>query len=1245
MTRTEQLRAAVKEKILLLDGAMGSMIQRYKLTEKHFRGDRFASHPALLQGNNDLLSLTRPDVIASIHEQYLEAGSDIIETNTFNSTSISQADYKMEPFVYEMNKASAQLAVQAAQKYATPDKPRFVAGSMGPTNKTASLSPDVNNPGYRAVSFDELADAYGEQAAGLLDGGVDILLLETIFDTLNAKAALFGINRELKKRGIVDFPIMVSVTVADASGRTLSGQTLEAFIISVSHMPLFSIGLNCSFGASDLRTYVEELGRKTNLLISAYPNAGLPNQFGEYDETPGEMAPQIFDYLKQGLVNIIGGCCGTTPDHIAAFARLLKDGKPHVPPQLPVTTGLSGLEPLVIDKITNFVNIGERTNVAGSKKFARLIREEKYEEALSVARDMVEGGAQIIDVNMDDAMLDAKKEMVAFLLLMASEPEIARLPVMIDSSRWEVLEEGLKCLQGKCVVNSISLKEGEETFLQQALKIKEYGAAVVVMAFDEKGQADTFERRVEICSRAYQLLTQKIGFPPQDIIFDPNILAIATGIEEHSNYAVDFIRATRWIKENLPHARVSGGVSNLSFSFRGNDHVREAMHSAFLYHAIQAGMDMGIVNPGMLQIYDEIEPQLLQLVEDVVLNRKPDATERLIEIAESYKNKSNGTIAETKDEWRLLPLEKRLHHSLIKGIDSFIEEDLAEARTKYPYALDIIEQPLMDGMNIVGDLFGAGKMFLPQVVKTARVMKKAVAWLQPFIEEEKRASGNEPTKAGRILMATVKGDVHDIGKNIVGVILACNNYEVIDLGVMVPMDKILHEAIEQNADIIGLSGLITPSLEEMVNVAREMEHRKMSKPLLIGGATTSSVHTAVKIEPVYSGPVVHVKDASKSAQVVGALMSERDRGTFANSIRAEYQRLREVNQSKKERRYLPIEEARKKHFPINWDSAQLVKPLKPGIHVFNDYPLDEIIPFIDWTFFFHAWRLTGSYDDIELVTDARSEANWLKKFATQEGKEKAIEALKLFRESQNMLEQIKQHKMLTAKAVMGLFPANSIGDDIEVYNPENEGELICTFHHVREQQEKPGKEHYYCLSDFIAPKSSGLTDHIGAFAVTAGHGIEKWVEKFEQDNDDYSAILLKALADRLAEALAELMHFRTRKEFWGYAPDEVFDHANLIRERYRGIRPALGYPACPDHSEKRALFDLISAEKNAGITLTEHFSMYPNASVSGIYMAHPQAIYFGVGKIENDQVIDLAKRKGMSVEETEKWIPSNLAYK
>jgi 5-methyltetrahydrofolate--homocysteine methyltransferase len=1244
MTKTTQLKAAVKERILLLDGAMGSLIQQYKLTEKHFRGERFALHPVLLQGNNDLLSITRPDVITAIHERYLEAGSDIIETNTFNSTSISQADYKMEPYVYEMNKVSAQLACAAAAKFSTPEKPRFVAGSMGPTSKTASLSPDVNNPGYRAVSFNELADAYSEQASGLIDGGADLFLLETIFDTLNAKAALYGINRELKRRGILDFPIMVSVTVADASGRTLSGQTLEAFLISVSHMPLFSIGLNCSFGASELRSYVEELGRKTPFLISAYPNAGLPNQFGEYDETPGQMAPQILDYLRNGLVNIVGGCCGTTPDHIAAFARHLKDGIPHIPQNIEVKTRLSGLEPLIIDAAANFVNIGERTNVAGSKKFARLIRDEKYEEALSVARDMVEGGAQIIDVNMDDAMLDAKKEMVAFLLLLASEPDIARLPVMVDSSRWEVLEAGLKCLQGKSVVNSISLKEGETLFLEQASMIKEYGGAVVVMAFDEKGQADSFERKKEICSRAYDLLTGKIGFPPQDIIFDPNILAIATGIEEHNNYAVDFINATRWIKENLPHVRISGGVSNLSFSFRGNDYVREAMHSVFLYYAIQAGMDMGIVNPGMLQIYDQIEPQLLTLVEDVVLNRRPDATERLIEMAEGYKARESGTVIEGRDEWRNLPLEKRLHHSLIKGVSDFLEEDLAEARGSYPLSLDIIEGPLMDGMNIVGDLFGSGKMFLPQVVKTARVMKKAVAWLQPFIEAEKRASGLEPTKAGRILMATVKGDVHDIGKNIVGVILACNNYEVIDLGVMVPTERILQEAIDQQVDIVGLSGLITPSLEEMVIVAKEMERRGFKIPLLIGGATTSSVHTAVKIDPVYSGPVVHVKDASKSAQVTGALMSARDRDRFAQSVSDDYQRLREANQNKKEKKYLPIAEARQKHFPINWDNTTLMAPLKPGIQVFDDYPLEEIIPFIDWTFFFHAWRLTGSYDGIGDIHTAAQETAWLKKFTSEEARDKAQEAVKLYRDSMTMLEAMKQEKMVTAKAVIGLFPANSQGDDIEVYDAVNPGTKICTFHHIREQQEKPGKEHYYCLSDFVAPVNRGVKDHIGAFAVTAGHGIEKWVEKFEKDHDDYNAILLKALADRLAEALAELMHFRVRKEFWGYAPDEVFDHDNLVRERYRGIRPALGYPACPDHSEKRTLFDLIEAEKHAGITLTEHFSMYPNASVSGIYLGHPEAIYFGIGKIERDQVLDLARRKGVSPEAVEKWISTNLAY-
>ncbi|ASB48856.1 methionine synthase [Alkalitalea saponilacus] len=1244
MTKRELLEKAVKERILLLDGAMGSLIQQYKLKEEDFRGDRFKDHPCSVQGNNDLLSLTRPDIISTIHEKYLEAGSDIIETNTFNANRISQADYEMESITYELNKESARLASDAAKKFSTPERPRFVAGALGPTNKTASLSPDVNNPGYRAVTFNDLVEVYAEQVHGLIDGGADVLLLETIFDTLNAKAALYGIQKVLKSRKLEEMPIMVSVTVADASGRTLSGQTLEAFIISVSHFTLFSIGLNCSFGARDLRTYVEELGRKTQCYISAYPNAGLPNQFGEYDETPEEMSPQIWDYLNNGLVNIVGGCCGTTPEHIAAFAKLVEDAKPHVPKKLEPTTMLSGLEPLVINPESNFVNIGERTNVAGSRKFARLIRDELYDEALSIARDQVDGGAQIIDVNMDDAMLDAKKEMVTFLNLMASEPEIARLPFMIDSSRWEVLEAGLKCMQGKCVVNSISLKEGEEPFLEQAEKIKEYGAAMVVMAFDEKGQADTFERRIEICERAYRLLTEKAGVPPQDIIFDPNVLAIATGIEEHNNYGVDFINATRWIKENLPYARISGGVSNLSFSFRGNNIVREAIHSVFLFHAIKAGMDMGIVNPGMLQIYDEIEPDLLTLVEDVVLNRRDDATERLIEKAESYKDTGGEKAAASKDAWRSGSLEERLHHSLIKGIDNYLLEDLPEAREKYPFAIDIIEGPLMDGMNIVGDLFGSGKMFLPQVVKTARVMKKAVAWLQPFIEEEKKAAGNASSKAGRILMATVKGDVHDIGKNIVGVILACNNYDVIDLGVMVPTDRILQEAVNQEVDIVGLSGLITPSLEEMVNVAKEMERRGMKMPLLIGGATTSKVHTAVKIEPSYSGPVIYVKDASQSAQVVGALMSKKDVDSYTGKIREEYEALRQANSNKKEKKYLPIEEARRNKYHIDWDKTEIVTPKKLGITVFDDYPLDEIIPFIDWTFFFHAWRLTGSYDDIEKVNKTITPDEWLAKFSSESAKDKAREALKLWDDAMAMLQLIKEQQMVKARAVIGLFPANANGDDIDVYDHQQADKKLCTFHHLREQQEKAGKKHYYCLSDFVAPGDSGKQDYVGAFAVSAGEGIEPWIEKYEAANDDYSAILLKSLADRLAEAFAELMHFRVRKEFWGYASDEEFNHANLIRERYRGIRPALGYPACPDHSEKRTLFDLIEAEKNAGISLTEHFSMYPNASVSGIYLAHPEAVYFGIGKVQRDQVEDLANRKGWPLRDTEKWFPVNLAY-
>ncbi|MFO8000732.1 MAG: methionine synthase [Marinilabilia sp.] len=1245
MSKTDQLKKLVQERVLLLDGAMGSLIQQYTLTEEDFRGSEFKNHTHPQKGNNEILSLTRPDIITTVHEKYLEAGADIIETNTFSANRISQADYALEDKVYNLNFESAKLASRAAKKISSPEKPRFVAGALGPTNKTASLSPDVNNPGYRAVTFDDLSATYAEQVAGLIDGGADMLLLETIFDTLNAKAALHGIGEELKKRGLEDFPVMVSVTVADASGRTLSGQTLEAFLISISHYPLFSLGLNCSFGAEDLRSYVKNLGEKAPWFISAYPNAGLPNQFGEYDETPDEMAPQIFKYLNEGLVNIIGGCCGTTPEHIKAFGEYIKDARPHVPAKPEPKTRLSGLDPLIMDATTNFVNVGERTNVAGSRKFVRLIREEKYEEALSVARDQVEGGAQIIDVNMDDAMLDAKKEMVSFLNLMASEPDIASLPVMVDSSKPEVLEAGLKCLQGKSVVNSISLKEGEEKFLEQAGRIRELGGAMVVMAFDEKGQADTYERRIEICEKAYNLLTQKANVPPEDIIFDPNILAIGTGIEEHANYAVDFINTTKWIKENLPHAKVSGGVSNLSFSFRGNNRVREAMNSAFLYHAIQAGMDMGLVNPGMLQIYDEIPADLLELVEDVIFNRRPDATERLVDAAEQFKDEEGGQAASKKDEWREWSLEERLHHALIKGIPDYLEEDLTEAREKYDFALDIIEQPLMDGMNIVGDRFGAGKMFLPQVVKTARVMKKAVAWLQPYIEEEKRAAGNEETKKGKILMATVKGDVHDIGKNIVSVILSCNNFDVVDLGVMVPTEKILNEAMEQEADIVGLSGLITPSLEEMSNVAKEMAQREMKQPLLIGGATTSKVHTAVKIDPHYNAPVVYVKDASMSAQVVGSLLSEKEHDRYVKSISEEYEALRQSNQNKKKKEYLSIQDAREKKWNTDWEKAPVRQPNFLGVKSFHEYPIDEIIPFIDWTFFFQAWRLSGNYRGIENVTDKASEEKWLETFTSETGKEKAHEALKLWKDAQQMLQRMRDEEMVKANAVIGLFPANSKGDDIEVYTDEKRNEVQSTFHFMREQQKKQGKNHYYSLADFVAPADSGIADYIGGFAVSAGEGIEPWIEKYEKDNDDYSAILLKSLADRLAEAFAELMHFRVRREFWGYNPDEEFNFDDLVRERYRGIRPALGYPACPDHSEKRLLFDLMEVEKNAGITLTEHFSMYPNASVSGLYMAHPDAIYFGVGNIKRDQVEDLAQRKGMTPEEVEKWIPTNLADK
>ncbi len=1243
MNQYQTLKEILKTRVLLLDGAMGSLIQQYNLTEEDFRGERFSNHSHPLKGNNDLLVITRPDIIEEIHTQYLEAGSDIIETNTFNSTSISQADYALEDIVYEINKEAAKLARKATDKLTTPSKPRFVAGAIGPTNKTASMSPDVNNPGFRAVTFDDLANAYQEQAKGLLDGGVDMFLVETIFDTLNAKAALYAINRELKGRGIDKFPVMISATVTDKSGRTLSGQTLEAFLYSVSHIDMLSIGLNCAFGAKDLHPYLDELGRKSPFLISAYPNAGLPNQFGQYDETPEKMASQIQEYLDNGMVNIIGGCCGTTPQHIKAIADLLDKAVLHKPAENKHLTSLSGLEPLTFTKESTFINVGERTNVAGSIKFARLIRSGNYEEALTIARDQVEGGANIIDVNMDDAMLDAKKEMVAFLNMMASEPEIARLPVMIDSSKWEVLEAGLKCVQGKAIVNSISLKEGEEEFLEHAIKIKEYGAAMVVMAFDEKGQADTFDRRVEICSRAYKLLTEKAGVKPEDIIFDPNILAIATGIEEHNNYAVDFIRTTKWIKETFPLTKISGGVSNLSFSFRGNNAVREAMHSVFLYHAIKAGMDMGIVNPGMLQIYDDIPADLLELTEDVVLNRRPDATERLITFAETIKQNKEEGKEDDKLAWRKNGLEERLHYALVKGIPDFMEEDLEEAQKKYPFALDIIEKPLMDGMNIVGDLFGSGKMFLPQVVKTARVMKKAVAILQPAIEAEKAASGKTGKAAGKILMATVKGDVHDIGKNIVGVILGCNNYEVIDLGVMVPTEKIISEAIANEVDIIGVSGLITPSLEEMVTVAKEMKRQKLKLPLLVGGATTSKIHTAVKIFPEYDYPVVHVKDASKSAQVVGALLSEKEHENFTSAVREEYEALRASHLQKEEAKIVPIEEARANGYKIDWENSTISVPKMTGTHQLNDYPISEIRKFIDWTFFFHTWRIAGSFKGITEVHDEKSKKEWLSRFTDEDNLNKAEEALKLFLDARQMLDDIEEKKMITANAVFGIYPANRVGDDTVVYTDETRKEVRTVFHHMREQQEKPGKAVYHSLADFVAPE--GYNDYIGGFAVTTGTGIEKWLDYYDEQGDDYNNILLKSLADRLAEAFAELVHYRVRTEFWGYAPDEPFDTESFVRERYRGIRPALGYPACPDHSEKRTLFDLIEAEKRAGVTLTEHFSMYPNASVSGIYLASPEAIYFGVGKIGDDQIEDLARRKNISVETMKKWIPLNISEK
>jgi 5-methyltetrahydrofolate--homocysteine methyltransferase len=1228
MPDTDSLFKILKNRVLVIAGPMGTNIQQLNLSEEDFRGEQFKDHPVDLKGNNDLLSITQPEVVGNIHRRLLDAGADIIETNTFNANRISQSDYGLEKICHSLNCESARLLRKVAEEFtrSNPGKPRFVAGVLGPTNKTASLSPDVSNPALRSVTFDYLVETYQEAALGLLEGGVDLLLIETIFDTLNGKAALYAIESIFEEKNL-RIPIMVSGTIVDASGRTLSGQTVEAFLRSVSHTDILSIGLNCSLGAGQLHPYLSRISKIASFFVSAHPNAGLPNQFGGYDQTPEEMAHEIKAFLNDDLVNIVGGCCGSTPEHIRAIAREVENhSRPRPVPPRDHKMWLSGLEPLLVDKSRNFINIGERTNVAGSRKFARLIKEEKYEEALSIARDQVENGAQIIDICMDDAMLDAEKSMVHFLNLIATEPEIVKVPVMIDSSKWTVIEAGLKCVQGKPVVNSISLKEGEEVFLKQAEKIKNYGAATVVMAFDEKGQADTFKRKTEICQRAYNLLTRKIGFKPEDIIFDPNVLAIATGIEEHNNYAVDFINATRWIKEKLPYAKVSGGVSNLSFSFRGNNVVREAMHSVFLYHAMQSGLDMGIVNPSMLEVYDNIPEDLLNLVEDVVLNRRPDATEKLISFAEEVKEEEKKT--EKRDDWRKGTVEERLKHALIKGITDYIDHDVLAAKENYPRALNVIEGPLMDGMNVVGDLFGSGKMFLPQVVKSARVMKKAVSVLMPFIEAEKgSAEDSRISSSGKVILATVKGDVHDIGKNIVGIVLSCNNYEIIDLGVMVPGDRILNAIEEHHPDIVGLSGLITPSLEVMADFASELEKRNMKIPLLIGGATTSKIHTAVKIEPRYSGPVIHVKDASKSVGVVGSLISKDIRNNFIRSVQLEYEELRSTYaDSSSSVRYLSLEEARNNRLRIDWTKSIIYKPGFIGVKVIENYPISEIREYINWIFFFVVWQLRGKFPDI--LDDPRQ----------------GEEARKLYKDANLLLDRIEKEKLLKANGVIGFFPANAVGDDIEIYGDENRKNIIARFINLRNQVKKDDGTPNLCLADFVAPRETGITDYIGAFAVTAGIGIDGVIKEFEKQHDDYSSILTKALADRLAEAFTELIHEKVRKEWWGYAGNENMDMKALFYEKYQGIRPAHGYPACPDHSEKETLFNLLDAPRHAGITLTESYSMVPAASVSGVMFAHPESKYFFVGKISRDQVEDYARRKGVTSDIAERWLASNLNY-
>ena len=1216
------LKALLKERILVLDGAMGTMVQGYKLDEVGFRGERFTEHDTSLQGANDLLCLTQPQIVSEIHRAYLAAGADIVSTNTFNATSVGLAEYGLEPVIYDLNFEAARLAREAADAYSTPEKPRFVAGSLGPTNRTASLSPDVNNPGFRAIDFDGLAAAYREQVRGLVDGGADLILIETIFDTLNAKAALFGADTAFEEAG-KRLPVMISGTITDASGRTLSGQTLEAFLISIAHADVLTVGLNCALGPQELRAYVEELSGLTENFTHAYPNAGLPNAFGGYDETPQSMTAVMEDWLENGWVNILGGCCGTTPEHVKLFAETAARHAPRVPPEVPAYPRFSGLEPLVVRPDTNFVNVGERTNVTGSRRFARLILNDQYDEALSVARSQVEGGAQIIDVNMDEGMLDGAAALVTFLNLVASEPDIARVPVMLDSSKFSVLEAGLKRVQGKGVVNSISLKEGEEVFKQQARTVRRYGAAAVVMAFDERGQADSFERRTEICERAYRILVGEVGFKPQDIIFDPNILTVATGLEKHANYAVDFIRATKWIKENLPGALVSGGVSNISFSFRGNDRVREAMHAAFLYHAIRAGLDMGIVNAGMLEVYEEIPKDLLGRVEDVLLNRRPDATERLVAFAETVTG--DGKKVERDETWRTGSVEERLSHALVRGVTDFVEADTEEARQKFARPLEVIEGPLMAGMNTVGDLFGQGKMFLPQVVKSARVMKKAVAYLLPYLEAEKLANPQQRQRVGKILMATVKGDVHDIGKNIVSVVLACNNYEIIDLGVMVSAQKILETARAENVDIVGLSGLITPSLDEMVHVAKEMTRQGFTLPLLIGGATTSRAHTAVKIAPAYQGSTTHVLDASRSVEVVSKLLGDQ-KDVFVADTRAQYAKVREQYASRDEARTLVSLKAARANKPkFDFTQADIKKPWLSITKTFQDYPLERILPRIDWNPFFIAWELKGRYPSIfedEQVGEA---------------------AKSLFDDAQTLLQKIVSEKLFTAKAVFGIYSANSVEDDIEVYVDEARARVHTVFHTLRQQtQKRPGGVNL-ALADYVAPKDSGIEDYLGAFAVSI-HGAERLAAQYETDHDDYNAILAKALADRLAEAFAEHLHELVRKGWWGYAEGEDLTTDDLVRERYRGIRPAPGYPAQPDHTEKPLLFALLNAQENADMHLTESNAMTPAASVSGLYFAHPEARYFAVGKLNRDQVEDYAKRKRMTVAEVERWLAPYLAY-